>query len=91
MEAEQREILICSYTIGRSWRAWLEGCKQAQDLQLLSGASLGSLALAQKELCGCGQGQGPMVEVYSAHRASLCLSLDALLQNLADLGLQLTC
>lgn len=28
---------------------------------------------------------------WRAHRASLCLSLDAVLQNLADLGVQLTC
>lgn len=82
---------ICSHAGGRSWRAWLEGCKQVQDLQLLFGASPGSLAVAQKELCGCGQRQSPTVEVYSAHRASLCLSLDAFLQNLADLGVQLTC
>lgn len=32
-----------------------------------------------------------MVEVYRAHRASLGLSLDAFLQNLAALGVQLTC
>lgn len=77
----RKEILACL-----AWRV-----HTSQDLQLLFGASPGSVAVAQKELPGCGRRQGPAAEVCSACTANPCVSLAAFLQNLADLGVQLTC
>lgn len=91
MKAKQREMSICSLAGGRSWRAWLGGRKQVQDLQLLFGASPGNLAVAQKQLPGCGWRQGPTAEVCSARTANTLVSPAAFLQNLAGLGVQLTC
>jgi len=91
MKGKQREMSICSLAGGRSWSAWLRGCKQVQDLQLLFEASPGSLAVAQKQLPGCSWRQGPVAEGCTARTANPLVSPAAFLQNLVGLGVQLTC